>query len=456
MENPGQRPAREIATDLVRRLQSAGFAAWWVGGCVRDFLLGREPQDYDIATAALPAQIEALFPHTVPVGRKFGVMLVVEDGQQFQVATFRAEADYQDGRHPECVSFGDAMADARRRDFTVNGLFYDPIREELHDWVGGEADLRAKLLRTIGSATERFAEDHLRLLRAVRFAAQLGFQIEPATFAALKADATKIQTISAERIREELVKLLRPPHAALGLELLRESGLLEQILPEIAATVACDQSPDFHPEGTVFQHLCLMLAQLPADAPESLPWAVLLHDVAKPVTAGRDPATGSMHFYGHEKIGTEMTRGILERLRFPRKQIEEIAACVRRHMQFKDAPQMRKSTLRRLLLRPTLPVELELHRLDCLGSHGRLDVYEFLVEQAKQLDQQPALRPPLLTGGDLIALGMTPGPAMGALLAEIREKQLQDELTTPEAARGWATQKLRHQPQSSDGCEENL
>jgi poly(A) polymerase len=442
MENLGQRPAREIATDIVRRLQAAGFAAWWVGGCVRDFLLGRQPQDYDIATAALSAQIETLFPRTIPVGRKFGVMLVVEDGRQFQVATFRAEADYQDGRHPECVSFGDAMADARRRDFTVNGLFYDPVREELHDWVGGEADLKAKTLRTIGAAEERFAEDHLRLLRAVRFAAQLGFQIEPATAAAIHANAAKIKTISAERIREELLRLFRPPHAALGLDLLRASGLLEQILPEIAATVACDQSPDFHPEGTVFQHLCLMLAQLPADAHESLPWAVLLHDVAKPVTAERDLVTGTIHFYGHEKVGAEMANEILERLRFPRKQIEEIEVCVRRHMQIKDAPEMRKATLRRLLLRPTFPLELELHRLDCLGSHGRLDVYEFLVEQAKQLNEQPALRPPLLTGSDLIALGMKPGPAMGALLAEIRERQLQDEFTTPEQAREWAKRQI--------------
>ena len=456
MTKQRQRNARDIATDIVRRLQAAGFAAWWVGGCVRDFLLGREPQDFDIATAALPAQIETVFPHTIPVGRKFGVMLVVEDGQQFQVATFRAEADYQDGRHPAQVSFGDARADALRRDFTVNGLFYDPIREDLHDWVGGETDLKAKTLRTIGSATERFAEDHLRLLRAVRFAAQLGFQIEPDTFAALKANATKIETVSAERIREELLKLLRTPHAARGLDLLRESGLLEPILPEIAATVACDQSPDFHPEGTVFKHLCLMLALLPTDAHESLPWAVLLHDVAKPVTAERDPATGSIHFYGHEKIGAEMTNAILERLRFSRKQIEEIVVCVRRHMQIKDAPQMRKATLRRLLLRPTFPLELELHRLDCLGSHGRLDVYDFLVEQAKQLDQQPALRPPLLTGSDLIALGMRPGPAMGALLAEIREMQLQDELKTPEAARGWAAEKLQYQPRRHERLEENL
>jgi len=433
---------RDLAAGIVRRLQDAGFAAYWVGGSVRDFLLGRDPQDFDIATSALPGQIETLFKRTVAVGRKFGVVVVVERKQQFQVATFRAEADYRDGRHPEKVSFGDARADASRRDFTVNGLFYDPIREQLHDWVGGEADLRAKIIRTIGSPEERFAEDHLRLLRAVRFAAQLDFQIESATFAALQANAPKIKTISAERIREELIRLFRAPHAARGLALLRDSCLLEHVLPEIAAAVTCEQSPDYHPEGTLYNHLRLMLAQMPADADASLPWAVLLHDVAKPVTASRDPVTGSIHFYEHEKIGAKMAGQILERLRFPRKQIEEIAAAVRYHMQFKDAPQMRKSTLRRLLLRPTFPLELELHRLDCLGSHGRLDVYDFLAAQAEELKHQPQIRPPLLTGNDLIRLGMKPGQVMGTLLAELREKQLQDELTTKTVARQWAKKRI--------------
>ena len=435
---PPANSSRSAALAVVRRLQRAGFAAFWVGGCVRDFLLGREAGDYDIATSALPAQIEHLFKRTIPVGRKFGVMVVIEGGRQFQVATFRAEADYQDGRHPERVAFGDAMADACRRDFTVNGLFYDPVRKQSHDWVGGEADLRARIIRTIGSPTERFGEDHLRLLRAVRLAAQLDFSIEPGTFTALQANAAKIKTISAERIREELVKLFWPPHAARGLDLLRQSGLLEQILPEIAATTACEQSPDFHPEGTVFNHLRLMLQHLPSAPHPSLSWAVLLHDVAKPVTASTDPKTGSTHFYGHEKLGADMAARILQRLRFPRKQIEEIVKAVRYHMQFKDALQMRKSTLRRLLMRPTFPLELELHRLDCLGSHNRLDVYDFLVAQAQELEQQPQIRPPLLTGADLIALGMKPGPALGALLAETREKQLQDELKTKAEARKWA------------------
>jgi len=433
---------RELARNIARRLQAAGFDAFWVGGCVRDFLLGREPGDYDIATSARPEEIEQLFPRTVAVGRKFGVIVVVEGEQQFQVATFRSEAAYRDGRRPEQVVFADARADAERRDFTVNGLFFDPVAEQLHDWVGGEADLRAKVIRTIGTPGERFAEDHLRLLRAVRFAAQLGFEIEPATFAAVQVHAARIQLISAERIRDELLKLFRPPHASRGLELLRASGLLAQVLPEIAATVGCEQSPDFHPEGSVFRHLSLMLKQLPPEAPPMLPWAVLLHDVAKPLTASRDPRTGSIHFYEHEKIGATMATAILERLRFPRKHIEEVTAAVRHHMQFKDAPRMRKATLRRMLLRETFPLELQLHRLDCLGSHRRLDVYDFLVAQSAELAQQPEIRPPLLTGADLIQLGFKPGPALGRMLAELRERQLQDELKTPAQARQWVRRQM--------------
>jgi poly(A) polymerase len=435
-------PLKAKATEIVLRLQQAGYQAFWVGGCVRDFLLGRKPGDYDIVTSALPEEIEKVFRRTIPVGRKFGVLVVVEDEQQFQVATFRSEADYRDGRRPERVSFGDAQADARRRDFTVNGLFYDPITNRLHDWVGGETDLRARLIRTIGAPEERFAEDHLRLLRAVRLAAQLDFAIEPATFSAIKTAASTIRGISSERIRDELLKLFQPPHASRGLSLLSDSGLVDYVLPEIAATRRCEQSPDFHPEGTVFEHLLLMLRLLSIDADSSLPWAVLLHDVAKPVTASRDAATGSIHFYSHERVGAEMAQSILERLRFPRKQIEDIVKAVRCHMQFKDVPEMRKSTLRRLLLRPTFPLELELHRLDCLGSHGELEIYEFLRKESAELEKMPQIQPPLLTGEDLIALGMNPGPALGGLLAELREKQLQDELTTPDQARAWVKERL--------------
>ena len=491
---------KTTAREIVAQLQQAGFAAFWVGGCVRDFLLGREPQDFDVATDAKPEQVEKLFKKIIPVGKKFGVIIVVESGHQFQVATFRAEADYQDGRRPEKVVFANAEADALRRDFTVNGLFYDPLTKQIHDWVGGEKDLRAKIIRTIGKPEERFGEDHLRLLRAVRFAAQLNFKIESKTFAAIQRLAPKIKLISAERVRDELVKLFAPPSsettaltpalspgarenvkgavvnrmlsdsaqrgneklslpgervgvrtdnvtnyspAARGLVLLRESGLLEHILPELAATIDCEQSPDFHPEGSVFNHICLMLEKMPADADTSLPWAVLLHDIAKPATAEHDEATGKIHFYGHEKVGADMAENILQRLRFPKRQTEEIVAAVRHHMQFKDVKEMRKATLRRLLMRETFPLELELHRLDCLGSFGGLELYDFLREQAEELKHQPQIRPPLLTGDDLIALGVKPGKAMGALLAEIRELQLADELKTARQAKAWVKKQSR-------------
>jgi poly(A) polymerase len=282
----------------------------------------------------------------------------------------------------------------------------------------------------------------LRLLRAVRFAAQLNFEIESKTFAAIQKLAPKIKLISAERIRDELLKLFSPPHAARGLVLLRESNLLEHILPELAATISCEQSPDFHPEGSVFNHIHLMLEKIPANSNELLSWTVLLHDIAKPVTAEKDLQTGAIHFYGHEKVGAEMARTILNRLRFPKKQIEAIVACVLNHMQFKDVRQMRKSTLRRLLLRETFPLELELHKLDCLGSHGDLSHYHFLVEQTEELKNQPAIRPPLLNGKDLIKLGMKSGKELGALLAEIREKQLQDELKNRREAKAWAKKQI--------------
>jgi poly(A) polymerase len=435
---------RHTATEIVRRLRKAGFEAFWAGGCVRDALLGREPHDYDVATNATPDQIEALFSHTIPVGKQFGVIIVVEGGHQFQVATFRAEENYQDGRRPGTVRFSHAREDAIRRDFTVNALFYDPVTEQVHDWVDGEKDLRARLIRTVGSPDERFGEDHLRLLRAIRFAAQLGFDIEAQTMAAVRKHAEKIKLVSAERIRDELNKLFAPPHAARGLTLLHESGLMPHVFPELVPTLTCDQSPDYHPEGTVFNHIRLMLENLPDEAAtskESLAWSALLHDIAKPVTATRGE-DGLIHFYTHEKVGADMAEVILQRLKFPRRQTDEIVAAVRHHMQFKDTPKMRKNTLRRMLMRETFPLELALHRLDCLGSHRQLDIYDFLVEQQAHLNDQPHLHPPLLTGADVIALGMKPGPALGALLHELRDHQLADELKTADEAREWVKARL--------------
>ena len=431
---------RDIVLDLLRRLQEAGHEAYLVGGCVRDELRGMAPQDYDMATSARPEEVEALFPQTHAVGKSFGVILVVEHGHTFEVATFRAESDYTDGRRPNTVTFSDAQTDASRRDFTVNGLFMDPLSDTVHDWVGGQEDLEKRRLRTIGHPTERFNEDHLRLLRAVRLAAQLDFEIDPATFAAVRDMADHINRVSAERIRDELLKLFRPPYAARGLDLLHESGLLAQVLPELLPTVTCEQSPDYHPEGTVYDHIRLMLSKLPAEASVELPWTALLHDIAKPVTQS-ECKDSRIHFYGHEKIGADMAQQILQRLRFPNVEIEAIVQTVRYHMQFKDAPKMRKATLRRMLMRPTFELELEQHRLDCLGSHGLMDIYDFIREQQTVLQEKPLLLESLISGRDLIELGIEPGPALGQLLDAVRDQQLGEAFSTREEALAWAKEK---------------
>ena len=431
---------RDIVLDLLRRLQEAGHEAYLVGGCVRDELRGMAPQDYDMATSARPEEVEALFPQTHAVGKSFGVILVVEHGHTFEVATFRAESDYTDGRRPNTVTFSDAQTDASRRDFTVNGLFMDPLSDTVHDWVGGQEDLEKRRLRIIGHPTERFNEDHLRLLRAVRLAAQLDFEIDPATFAAVRDMADHITRVSAERVRDELLKLFRPPYAARGLDLLHESGLLAQVLPELLPTVTCEQSPDYHPEGTVYDHIRLMLSKLPAEASVELPWTALLHDIAKPVTQS-ECEEGRIHFYGHEKIGADMAQQILQRLRFPNVEIEAIVQTVRYHMQFKDAPKMRKATLRRMLMRPTFELELEQHRLDCLGSHGLMDIYDFIREQQTVLQEKPLLLEPLISGRDLIELGIEPGPALGQLLDAVRDQQLAETFSTREEALAWAKEK---------------
>ena len=428
------------ATGLAKRLAGAGFQAFWVGGCVRDVRLGQAPSDYDIATDATPEEVEQLFRKTIPVGKQFGVIMVLEAGHEYQVATFRAEGDYTDGRRPGSVRFTDAREDALRRDFTINGLFYDPLVDELHDWVGGQADLDARRIRTIGDPAKRFGEDRLRLLRAVRFAAQLGFAIEPETFAAVQQHAAAIRDVSAERIRDELLKLFRPPHAARGLDLLHESRLLPEVLPELAATIGCEQPPEYHPEGDVFTHIRLMLSHLPDDAGTTLIWSVLMHDIAKPVTQSRDE--GRIRFLGHEKTGASMTLEIMNRLRFPKAGSAAVKTCVRHHMQLKDAQQMRRATLRKLFLRPTLPVELALHRLDSLASTGRLENYEFLEAKFAEFQNQPELQKPLVDGADLIALGQAPGAKLGKLLSDIRNRQLAGELTTREQALAWVREVL--------------
>ena len=435
--NPYADSLKAGAFGLAKRLVKAGFEAYWVGGCVRDAQLGQAPTDYDIATDAKPDEIERLFQRTIPVGKQFGVMMVLEDGHEYQVATFRAEGGYTDGRRPGSVRFTDAREDALRRDFTINGLFYDPLADELHDWVGGEADLESRRIRTIGDPTERFGEDRLRLLRTVRLAAQLGFEIEPGTFAAVQQNAVAIGEVSAERIRDELLKLFRPPHAACGLDLLNESRLLPEVLPELAAFVGCEQPMEYHPEGDVFRHIRLMLGHLPADAGTTLIWSVLMHDIAKPATFTRE-AEGRIRFLGHENVGAVMTLEIMNRLCFPKAESIAVRTCVRHHMQLKTAQQMRPATLRKLFLRPTFPVELALHRLDSLASTGKLDNFEFLEARFAEFQDQPELQKPLIDGGDLIALGQAPGSELGKLLSDIRNRQLAGELTSREQALDWA------------------
>jgi tRNA nucleotidyltransferase/poly(A) polymerase len=429
--------SRETATEIIRRLNEAGHEAYLVGGCVRDELRGLAPADYDIATNARPDEVEALFARTVGVGKSFGVMLVLEADEQFEVATFRADGEYIDGRHPSAVKFSDAKTDASRRDFTVNGLFLNPVTGEVHDWVSGEADLEKRILRTIGDPDARFGEDRLRLLRAVRFAAQLDFEIESATWDAVQTHANAIIQVSAERIRDELLKLFRPPHAARGLDLLRDSGLLVHVFPEMMDTIGSEQSPEYHPEGDVYNHIRLMLDSMNNDAPAELPWTILLHDIAKPATAkvGDD---GRIHNYGHDKLGAKMAGVILERLRFPRKQIDAIVFTVLKHMNLAAAPKMRKAKLRRMLLRPTFALELEQHRIDCLGSHRKSDIYDFLRAEQAALADQPALIEPFVRGADLIELGIKPGPPMGKLLNDIRDRQLAEEFSTRDEALAFA------------------
>lgn len=424
------------ATRIVRRLRDAGHEAYFAGGCVRDRLLGRAAHDIDVATSARPEEVQKLFPRTVAVGAQFGVVVVLEGGGEFQVATFRADGAYIDGRRPESVTFTTAEGDAQRRDFTVNGLFFDPVEGEVLDFVGGEADLKARVIRCIGEPAERFREDKLRLLRCVRFAATLGFEIAPPTWAALREMAPSITAVSAERIRDELVKIFVHPSRVRGFDLLDESGLLRVLLPEVAELKGCDQPPEFHPEGDVFVHTRLMLSLLPETVSVPLVFSVLLHDIGKP-PARRVDETGRIRFNGHESIGAEMAERVFVRLRFSNAQTDATVAAVKNHMAFKDVQNMRVATLKRFLARPTIADELELHRVDCLGSHGLVDNYGFLLAKREEFSREPLIPPPLVTGQDLIALGWEPGPAFKRALDAVQVRQLEGSLASRDEAIGW-------------------
>ena len=454
---------KDTALQIVQRLHAAGHTAYFAGGCVRDMVRGVEPHDFDIATTATPDEVQRLFPRTVPVGAQFGVVLVLADGHQFEVATFRSDDAYVDGRRPTSVRYGTPAEDAQRRDFTINGLFYDPavgrdgptgrplgtvggapggraLPGQLIDYVGGQADITGKVVRAIGEPRHRFGEDKLRLLRCIRFATTLDYSIEPATFAAVREMAGQIAVVSAERIRDELIKIFTRANAGRGLELLFESGLLPVILPEIAAMRGVEQPAQFHPEGDVFTHVKLMLDALPPDPSVTLAFAVLLHDVGKPPTFNRAP--DRIRFHEHDKVGAVMAETILRRLRFANDEIERIVLCVSEHMRFRNVQDMRASKVKRLLARETFPDELELHRLDCVASHGSVDNVEFLQRKMAELPPE-VLRPaPLVTGHDLLAVGYKPGPALGAVLREIEELQLEERLNSRETALEFARERL--------------
>lgn len=429
---------KRSAVGIVRELRAAGHEAYFVGGCVRDLVLKRKPYDFDIATAATPDEVEKLFPRTIAVGKAFGVIVVREENESFEVATFREDLEYKDGRRPEGVKFSTARADALRRDFTVNGLFYDPVSRKVLDWVGGQADARRKLIRTIGKPLERFEEDKLRMLRAVRFAANLGFKIDPATLKAIQKMRKGISAVSAERVRDELIKLFTGPHPASGLDWLDRSGLLPIVLPEIEALKGCEQPKQYHPEGDVYKHTRLLLAHLKKPS-ITLAFGALLHDIGKPRTSRTDK-TGRIRFNGHDLVGARMAEEVLSRLKFSNDQKEDIKACVEWHMQFKDAPQMKPATLKRMMQRRTFETELEQHRVDCLASHGNLKIWRFLKKKVRTLSQEEIRPEPFLRGRDLIGLGVPPGPHMGALIKAAEEKQLNGEWKSREEALEWARQ----------------
>src|SRR5947199_1551137 len=432
-----EQSAMEItARRIVSQLRDTGRTAYFAGGCVRDLVRGETPKDIDIATDARPEQVQKIFARTYAVGAHFGVIVVLENGLQFEIATFRSDDVYLDGRRPSEVHFSSPEEDARRRDLTINGMFFDPTKNEVIDFVDGRTDLKAKFIRAIGDPAQRFAEDRLRMLRAVRFATVLEFEIEEQTWNALGKIADSIIEISAERIRDELVRIFLSRHRVRGWDLLDRSGLLRAVLPEIEPMKGCEQPPQFHPEGDVFQHTRLMLKLLPQNVSVPLVFSVILHDVAKPRTAMVD-ADGRIRFNEHDRIGAEMTEQSMERLRFSRAEIDATVEMVRQHMVFKDVPRMRVAKLKRFMARPTFEDELELHCVDCDSSHGMMDNYDFLQKKKEEFANEPIIPPPLVRGDDLIALGLKPGPRFGEILEAVETQQLEGALRDREEALAW-------------------
>jgi len=433
--------ARAAALSVLEQIRAAGHPAYFVGGCVRDLLLGVAPQDYDITTSARPDDVLSLFPDTVAVGAQFGVILVLVRANgtrdaapiQVEVATYRSDVGYSDGRHPDAVRYSDtAEQDVQRRDFTINGLLLDPVKNEVLDYVGGRSDLQHKIVRTIGDPRTRFREDKLRMMRAVRFAARLNYEIESQTMGAIRELARDIHRVSRERIRDELDKMLTEGHARRCFELLDSSGLLAEVLPEVSATKGVAQPPQYHPEGDVWIHTLLLLEGLEKGCSKSLAWGVLLHDVGKPPTFRIAP--DRIRFDGHAEVGTRMAEEICRRLRFSNETTEQVGALVANHMRFGDVKKMKQSTLKRFMRLPRFAEHLELHRLDCTGSHCDLSLYDFVREKLESTPEEEMRPAPLITGNDLIQHGWKPGPQFRTMLQAVEDAQLEGTLHTTEEA----------------------
>ena len=436
---------RELANSICEMLQRNKHEALLVGGCVRDLLLGREPADYDVATDATPVEVAGLFPESVAVGAQFGVILIPKNGLKVEVATFRSDMGYSDGRHPDRVVYSKTpQEDVQRRDFTINGLLMRHDNGEVLDFVGGQKDLSAGVIRAIGDPERRFAEDKLRMMRAVRFAARFGFAIEDATFCAVQRHVTEIQRVSTERLREELTKMLTEGAARRAFELMDETGLLKEVLPEIAAMKGVEQPPEFHPEGDVWIHTRMMLEQLAKGASPTLAWGVVLHDVGKPPTFQSAAETGDrIRFNHHVDVGVKMAEAICRRLRFSNEDTEQIVALVGNHMRFGAVEAMKKATLKRFVRLQRFDEHQELHRLDCLSSHRNLDSYEFV---QRFLDETPPeqVRPErLLTGDDLLAMGFQAGPEFAKILRAIEDAQLEGELKTREEVKEYVVRSFK-------------